>query len=159
MIEKNIIVNVGGFDFSFSPSEIETLDVLDLREESFTILNLQANIKGQVLASKDREYTVEINGERFQVQIKSELDLILDNMGLNKPKLSKIKSIKAPMPGLVIEINVEAGQTVHENESILILEAMKMENVIKIPHEAVIKKINISKGQAVDKGQILIELE
>ena len=159
MIEKNIIVNVGGFDFSFSPSEIETLDVLDLREESFTILNLQTNIKGQVLASKDRDYTVEINGERFQVQIKSELDLILDNMGLNKPKLSKIKSIKAPMPGLVIEINVEVGQTVHENEKILILEAMKMENVIKIPHEAVIKKINISKGQAVDKGQILIELE
>ena len=159
MTEKNIIVNVGGFDFSFSPSDIETIDVLDLREESFTILNQQTTIKGQVLASKDRDYTVEINGERFQVQIKSELDLILDNMGLNKPKLSKIKSIKAPMPGLVIEINVEVGQTVHENEKILILEAMKMENVIKIPHEAVIKKINISKGQAVDKGQILIELE
>lgn len=159
MTLKNIIVNAGGFEFSFAESEIETIDVLNRNVEDFSLIHQQRIIKGAVISAKDKNYKVEIDGERFQVQIKTQLDQILDNMGLNKPKVSKIKSIKAPMPGLVIEINVEEGQTVSENDKILILEAMKMENVIKIPHEAVVKKINIVKGQAVDKGQVLIELE
>jgi biotin carboxyl carrier protein len=159
MTDKNIIVNAGGFEFSFTENEISAIDVLSNKPDAFCLLNNQKTISGEIISSKDKAYKVEIDGERFQVQIKSQLDQILDNMGLNKPKVSKIKSIKAPMPGLVIEINVEEGQTVSENDKILILEAMKMENVIKIPHEAVVKKINIVKGQAVDKGQILIELE
>ncbi|MCP9757576.1 biotin/lipoyl-binding protein [Lacihabitans sp. CCS-44] len=159
MTDKNIIVNAGGFEFLFTESEIAAIDVLNNKAEDFCILSEQKTLTGEILSVKVKVYNVEIDGERFQVQIKNELDQILDNMGLNKPKVSKIKSIKAPMPGLVIEINVEEGQTVAENDKILILEAMKMENVIKIPHEAVVKKINIVKGQAVDKGQVLIELE
>ena len=101
---------------------------------------------------------MEIEGEYFDVSIKSELDILLQYMGLNSMVINKLKVIKAPMPGLVIEINVEEGQKVDENEKILVLEAMKMENVLKISHEAVIKKVLIKKGQAVEKGQILIEL-
>jgi acetyl/propionyl-CoA carboxylase alpha subunit len=159
MTNKNIIVNAGGFVFSFTENEIAAIDVLSNKPDDFCLLHNQKTISGEIISSKDKALKVEIDGERFQVQIKSQLDQILDNMGLNKPKVSKIKSLKAPMPGLVIEINVEEGQTVSENDKILILEAMKMENVIKIPHEAVVKKINIVKGQAVDKGQVLIELE
>jgi acetyl/propionyl-CoA carboxylase alpha subunit len=159
MSDKNIIVSAGGFEFSFSENEIAAIDVLNKNVEDFCLIHQQKIIKGEVITAKGKNYKVEIDGERFQVQIKNQLDQILDNMGLNKPKVSKMKSIKAPMPGLVIEINVEEGQKVSENEKILILEAMKMENVIKIPHEAVVKKINIVKGQAVDKGQVLIELE
>ncbi len=159
MTDKNIVVNTGGFEFSFSEREIADIDVLSNKSEDFCILSEQKTLCGEILSVKGKVYKVEIDGERFQVQIKSKLDQVLDSMGLNKPKISKIKSIKAPMPGLVIEINVEEGQTVVENDKILILEAMKMENVIKIPHEAVVKKINIVKGQAVDKGQVLIELE
>lgn len=159
MRDKNIIVNAGGYEFSFPESEIAALDVLNKNAEDFSLIHQQRIIKGEVISAKGKNYKVEIDGERFQVQIKTKLDQILDTMGLNKPKAPKIKSIKAPMPGLVIEINVVEGQTVSENDKMLILEAMKMENVIKIPHEAVVKKINIVKGQAVDKGQVLIELE
>ena len=159
MPDKNIMVNAGGYEFSFAESEIAALDVLNKNVEDFSLIHQQRIIKGEVISAKGKNYKVEIDGERFQVQIKTQLDQILDTMGLNKPKVSKIRSIKAPMPGLVIEINVEEGQTVSENDKMLILEAMKMENVIKIPHEAVVKKINIVKGQAVDKGQVLIELE
>lgn len=70
------------------------------------------------------------------------MDQVLDQMGLNKPKTNKINAIKAPMPGLVIEICVNEGQEIVENDKVLILEAMKMENVIKIPHEAVVKKFS-----------------
>ena len=159
MPNQKIVVNSGGYEFSFDQSEIDALDVLNNKDEDFCLLHEQKSISGEVISAKDKHYKVEIDGERFQVQIKNELDLILDQMGLNTPKVNKIKSIKAPMPGLVIEINIEVGQVLQENEKVLILEAMKMENVIKIPHEAVVKKINVTTGQAVDKGQVLIELE
>ena len=63
------------------------------------------------------------------------------------------------MPGLILEINVEVGQEVVENDPLLILEAMKMENSFVSPRDGKIKSIAVVKGQAVDKGQLLIEFE
>jgi biotin carboxyl carrier protein len=60
---------------------------------------------------------------------------------------------------LIIEVSVQAGQEVKENEQLLILEAMKMENSILSPRDGVIKSISVAKSQAVDKGQLLIEFE
>ncbi|MCL4147810.1 UNVERIFIED_CONTAM: hypothetical protein GTU68_000861 [Idotea baltica] len=63
------------------------------------------------------------------------------------------------MPGLVLEIMVEVGQFVAVGDALLILEAMKMENVIKAQGEGVIKDIVVKQGAAVEKGQLLIVLE
>ena len=71
----------------------------------------------------------------------------------------KVGDIKAPMPGLVIEVAVEIGQTVTKGDKVLILEAMKMENVIKAAGDGVVKAIHTTKGQPVEKGQLLIEME
>jgi biotin carboxyl carrier protein len=76
-------------------------------------------------------------------------------VGLTK----QVNAIKAPMPGLILEINVVVGQTVQENDPLLILEAMKMENSFLSPRDGVIKSIAVTKGDAVDKGQLLIEFE
>ena len=70
-----------------------------------------------------------------------------------------MNAIKAPMPGLILEINVSVGQEVKENDPLLILEAMKMENCFLSPRDGVIKSIAVEKGNAVDKGQLLIEFE
>jgi biotin carboxyl carrier protein len=70
----------------------------------------------------------------------------------------QINAIKAPMPGLILEISV-VGQTVKENDSLLILEAMKMENSFLSPRDGIIKSISVILGDAVDKGQLLIEFE
>lgn len=160
MTKNAISITSGGFDFYFDEKEISSIKSISHKPESFSILSDNEKIVGVV--SKNRSlknnYKVEIEGEYFDVSIKSELDLLLQYMGLNSMVINKLKAIKAPMPGLVIEINVEEGQKVDENEKILVLEAMKMENVLKISHEAVIKKVLIKKGQAVEKGQILIEL-
>ncbi len=160
MTKNAISITSGGFDFYFDEKEVSSIKSISHKPESFSILSENEKIVGVV--SKNRSlknnYKVEIEGEYFDVSIKSELDLLLQYMGLNSMVINKLKVIKAPMPGLVIEINVEEGQKVDENEKILVLEAMKMENVLKISHEAVIKKVLIKKGQAVEKGQILIEL-
>ena len=63
------------------------------------------------------------------------------------------------MPGLVLDIPVEVGQEVEKGEGVLILEAMKMENVIKSAGVGTIKAIHIKQGEAVEKGQLLIEME
>jgi biotin carboxyl carrier protein len=63
------------------------------------------------------------------------------------------------MPGLILEIHVRIGQAVNENDPLLILEAMKMENVITSPRDGIIKSISVKKSDAVDKNQLLIEFE
>jgi biotin carboxyl carrier protein len=65
----------------------------------------------------------------------------------------------APMPGLVTGIKIAAGQEVEKGTPLLILEAMKMENVIVAPHQAIIKEIKVTPGQAVEKGAVLLEFE
>ena len=80
-------------------------------------------------------------------------------MGFGKASIKQVKEIKAPMPGLVLEIAVTDGQEVSEGDKLLILEAMKMENSIMIQTSAIIKKVSVSAGQAVEKGQVLVELE
>ena len=73
------------------------------------------------------------------------------------------KSIKpqviAPMPGMVLEILINNGETVTEGQPVIILEAMKMENVLKAPGDGVVKVIKVKKGDPVDKKQVLIEME
>ena len=61
------------------------------------------------------------------------------------------------MPGLVTSIKMTQGQEVEKGTPLLILEAMKMENVITAPHQAIIKEIKVIVGQPVDKGAVLVE--
>ncbi|HNM32873.1 MAG TPA: biotin/lipoyl-binding protein, partial [Chitinophagales bacterium] len=66
---------------------------------------------------------------------------------------------KAPMPGLVLDILVEAGQAVNKGDNLIILEAMKMENIIKASGSGTVKSIHVQKKDAVEKNQLLIEME
>jgi biotin carboxyl carrier protein len=84
---------------------------------------------------------------------------LIAEMGFEKGKSKHINSIKAPMPGLILEISVEVGQSVKENDNLIILSAMKMENSFLSPRDGVIKSIAVKVGDAVDKGQLMIEFE
>jgi biotin carboxyl carrier protein len=102
---------------------------------------------------------LKINGKHQLVTLQDSYDQLVKKMGLNTGILHKISAIKAPMPGLVLSISIEAGQAVKQGDPLLILEAMKMENVIKSPGDGIVKKIVVEKGKPVDKGEILIEME
>lgn len=106
-----------------------------------------------------KTYTLGFDGKSFEVGIKDRFDQLLHSMGLDSLKSSKVNEVKAPMPGLVLSIKSTIGQSVKKGDPILILEAMKMENVIKSPTDGIIKTINIAEKQAVDKNQILITFE
>jgi biotin carboxyl carrier protein len=80
-------------------------------------------------------------------------------MGLDKMTNAGASQIKAPMPGLVLDVAVNVGDTVAKGDKVLVLEAMKMENIIKASGDGTVARILVDKGQTVDKNQILIEFE
>jgi biotin carboxyl carrier protein len=102
---------------------------------------------------------VKVNGKVYTITVKDRFDDLLQQLGMENAGIKKVKDIKAPMPGLVLEIMVSSGQAVQKDSPLLILEAMKMENVIKSPAEGVIKKVITTKGIAVEKNAVLIEFE
>lgn len=99
-----------------------------------------------------------INGNPYNLEIQEPIDLILKKMGINSSNQKKVESIKAPMPGLILKILVTEGQQIKKGDPVLILEAMKMENVFKAPADAIVKIIKYKAGEAVEKGAILVEL-
>ncbi|MCF8449489.1 MAG: acetyl-CoA carboxylase biotin carboxyl carrier protein subunit [Taibaiella sp.] len=106
-----------------------------------------------------KEVTVNINGQQYKTAIKEPLDLLLSNMGLDMAANKKSEPIKAPMPGMVLKILVSPGQQINKGDGLVILEAMKMENILKATSAATVKAIKVSERIAVEKGTVLIELE
>ena len=103
--------------------------------------------------------TLLYNNQKYVAKITEPLDDLLKSMGLENALTPKISEIKAPMPGLVLNVAVSIGDTVEANQKILTLEAMKMENAIKSPTAGTIASIEVKAGQAVDKNQILVRFE
>ncbi|KXX70339.1 biotin/lipoyl-containing protein [Flammeovirga sp. SJP92] len=106
-----------------------------------------------------KNVTLKINGKKVNLEAKSKLDQLLDQLGMNTKKGSQENLIKAPMPGKVLELLCKEGDQIEENENLIILEAMKMENILKAPMSGIIKKIDTAEGNSVDKGHVLIEIE
>lgn len=154
-------VKVDGFDFTFTEGEIDSADVVPIGRDSFHLIKGSRSVTVRILESdlSGKRASVEIDGETHVVEWKDSLDQMLDNMGFNNVAARVQKDVRAPMPGLVLDVSVEAGQKVSEGDRLIILEAMKMENSIVIHSEAVIKKVLVQKGQPVEKNQVLIELE
>lgn len=108
---------------------------------------------------EEKKLILFINGKRQSFQVKEPIDLFLAKVGIDTFAKKKAKNIKAPMPGLILKVLVKAGEEVSAGDPLLILEAMKMENVFKAPDTVKIKSILIKEGQAVDKNQELILFE
>jgi biotin carboxyl carrier protein len=104
-----------------------------------------------------KSFLIKINGQVYPVDLKDRFDILLEKMGMKNGAAGKVNHIKAPMPGLIIDLRVKAGDTVMAGDALLILEAMKMENMIKAPAEGVVKAVKVKKGDSVEKNQVLIE--
>ena len=159
--EKLFRADVNGLQFTFTQAELDEADVVDTGNGHLHLLDQSSSAHAQVLDAANgwKEQKLEMYGEIFQVQLADELDAMLDEMGFQSVAGRELGDIKAPMPGLVLQVHVEEGQEVKEGDKLLILVAMKMENSILAQQGAVVKKVHVAAGIAVDKGQVLIELE
>jgi biotin carboxyl carrier protein len=159
--QKQVAVRVNDFQFLLAPDDLAKTDFIRISDHSFHLIKDSRSVKVTLLDAdaSAKKLRMEVEGDTFDVEIKDELAQMLDQLGFSAVSTRQIKEIKAPMPGLVLDIHVEAGQEVVEGDKILILEAMKMENSLLIHTNARIKTVLVKKGQAVDKNQVLIELE
>jgi biotin carboxyl carrier protein len=147
--------------FDIAPSMLQSLDLVALPgNEIFHLVRNHKTYAIEVLEKNIAEKTLvlRINGRTYLAQAEDELDKLLKQLGMSASSSTKVNNIKAPMPGLILQVLVTEGQTIQKGDSVLILEAMKMENVIKSPGDGVVKTVKVQQGAPVDKNQILIEL-
>lgn len=117
-----------------------------MNNESYTIYFAESNKKLYVTI-KDEEYIIEQPSSAKKKASKFELTEFSENM------------IRAPMPGKILKIKVNEGDKVKKKQSLVIVEAMKMEHDIRAPFDAVVNKVNFKEGQIVDAEKPIIELE
>ena len=149
------------YQFTLDESQIKELNCVNSSQRKFHIIKDNKAYKSTILHSdfQNKKYTICIDGNSYDVQIKDELDGLIKELGLTRNGKQKDTNILAPMPGLILEVNVKEGQEVKEGDPLLVLEAMKMENVILAPNDGIIQSIKIEKGDAVEKKQLLMETE
>ena len=106
---------------------------------------------------EEKSLQVKLDHKVTTLIIKDRYDLLLEKLGMNNTASHKIIDIKAPMPGLIFDIKVQVGDLVKKGDPVLVLEAMKMENILKSPGDGEVKEIKVKKGASVEKNQVLIQ--
>lgn len=158
----HVRVNNGQYEFDILPDDARTLDLIpDGEEGQFHVLHEQRSYRAEFVSADyaARQFVLRVNGTNYTIDIADRYELLIQQLGLSIGGISLQNSVKAPMPGLVLQILVEPGQIVQKGDPLLLLEAMKMENVIKAAGNGQVKTVAVQKGAAVDKGQLLLEME
>jgi biotin carboxyl carrier protein len=150
IFENNTSGTIDGKTFSW--------DIAEVKKGSFHIIKNNRSYSVEVIKAEpaEKSFLVSVNGNKYQLNVKDKFDELLKSLGMDNLNSNKVNEIKAPMPGLVLDIRVSEGDEVKKGDPILVLEAMKMENILKSPTDGIVKKINVKKGLAVEKNQVLI---
>ena len=107
--------------------------------------------------SKDKnEFVLKVNGKIISLKLSSPIEKTIKKIGLNSLDNQSVNELKSPMPGLIVEISAKEGEGVKKDQQLLVLEAMKMENVLTSPVNGVIKEILVEPQQTVEKNTVLI---
>jgi biotin carboxyl carrier protein len=134
-------------------------DIKQLNDLLYHVINKNRSYNAEVVSFNLDAKTAEIkvNNTIYALAAKDQYDVLLDKLGLSSLLAAKVSEIKAPMPGMVLKVLVEEGAEIKKGDNLFVLEAMKMENIIKSPADVVVKTIKIKPGDKVEKGQILIQ--
>ncbi len=160
-------VNSQSFDIQLDKNEISVnskpfnWDMVEIKDGNFHILYNHKSYNAEVLEAdyQTKSFLIKINNAKYSISLKDRFDILLDQLGMSNVNSAKVNDLKAPMPGLIVDIKVQVGDTIKKGDTILILEAMKMENVLKATGDGTVKAIRISPKQNVEKNQVMIEFE
>jgi biotin carboxyl carrier protein len=128
------------------------LDVTRVSETIFHVIRDFRSYEVELLG----EGNVRVNGTLYATETVNRFDALLKQLGMDKGAVTKVASVKAPMPGLVLKVLTAVGDVVQKGDTLLVLEAMKMENVIKSPTDGTIAAIEVQQGQTVEKNQVMV---
>jgi biotin carboxyl carrier protein len=138
---------------------IANADIRQLNATAYHIISNNNSYNVEVVSFDKTAKTAEIkvNNNNYMLNAKDQFDVLLDKLGLSDLNTVKVSEIKAPMPGLVLKVFVAEGAEVKKGDSLFVLEAMKMENIIKSPADVIVKTVKIKPGDKVEKGHILMQ--
>lgn len=149
-------VNAGQYTFQLIESDNITLNDSDVNNQIILDNNKAKLVSVKEVNHELKRYQIQIDGRTYQVQISDAVDQQILKMNLKSKKSNKLKELRAPMPGLVRQVNVQVGDEVDSGDSLFILEAMKMENVLKSPVNGIVAELFVKPGESVEKNQILL---
>lgn len=137
------------------------LDINKIDQNRISILHNNKSYLAELVVLNKEEKTclIKVNGNNYSLIINDQFDELLHRLGMDKLAGSKISEQKAPMPGLVLNVCVSVGDEVKKGDNLLVLEAMKMENIIKSPADLRVKSLKVKPGDKVEKNQVLISFE
>ncbi len=104
-------------------------------------------------------YWVAVDGETFEVRVEDERSRLIKRLGGEEAGAEGEIAVKAPMPGLVVRVEVKDGDLVEKGQGVVVVEAMKMENEIKAPASGIVKTVKVTPGEAIEKNAVLVEIE
>jgi biotin carboxyl carrier protein len=140
--------------------------------KNFTFKINENSYSVKIVSQEDNTIDLEVNGTSYSVKMKEEIKTRKTPTLVRKPsKAAPVEPVKvnpnssgktkisAPIPGVILSLNVKVGDTIKENDLLLVLEAMKMENSIVSEKSGVVTAVNVQVGQQVLQGEVMIELE
>lgn len=139
--------------------EVVELDFPPLTSKSSVSFIINHKTYSANISAEDINLNVQINNFEIQAVVKDERRKLMDTlMRQSKRQSNSVSEIKALMPGLIIKLNVSTGDSVKKGNSLIVMEAMKMENEINAPMDSIVEQCHVKTNQAVSKGQLLISL-
>lgn len=136
-------------------------DIKNLGNGLFSVIKDNKSYAVQVLKAnyEAKTFEIKINGTKYSVKAKDKHDIILKELGLSGAAGTISKDLKAPMPGKVLELKTKPGDSIKKDEPLIILEAMKMENILKASADVTIDSIEVKTGDSVEKNEVLIRFK
>ena len=154
-------------------NSVVQLDLSQTESDTFKVLGINYDMKEITLSNGvnifeckilkenkiDQSYIIKINGEISSIRLIKQVEKTIEKLGIQKGAQKNINILKAPMPGLILDIVVKESQRVKKGDSVIILEAMKMENILTSPVDGIVKEIKVNPHQTVEKNNILIKFK
>ena len=137
------------------------MDIQKIGKNQFHLLYKSKSYHVEVLHTHWEKKTLKlkINGHQIETKYERSLEKTLQKLGLESIQNQIQTKIFAPMPGLILNVMVKKDQTISKGDPLVIIEAMKMENIIKATFDGSIEKVHISENDKVEKNDLLFELK
>lgn len=148
-------------DITFVDGSPFSTDMIEYGNDKFHVLHNNKSFTVELLSlnRETKSMVIKVNNSTMNVRLQDEYDELLVQMGIDNSAGTKVNDIKAPMPGMVLNVMVENGQPIKKGDAIVVLEAMKMENILKSPADGIVSKVLVMKGDKVEKNQVMVNLD
>jgi len=149
-------------EYEYSAEQINDLDILKKPDCDDYHMIYKGKSYNLSLVSYDQDTStaiVSVNGAEYTIKVEDKWSRLIQEMGLDKQVAQQVAALYAPMPGLVKKVHAMAGTAAKADDTLLVMEAMKMENLLKAPTDVTVSEVHVAEGQVVQKGELLVSFD